>query len=50
MKGIREIIKKADMEIKWYITAKPYKYIAISLILNLFESLMLVWLILRLKV
>lgn len=38
------VIKKVE----WYITAKPYKYIAISMILNLFESLMLLWLFLRL--
>lgn len=44
MKGLRHMFAKVE----WYINTKPYKYIAISMVLNLFESLMLLWLFVRL--
>lgn len=35
-------------KLEWYINAKPYRYIAYSMILNAFESLMLIWITLQL--
>ena len=44
MRGIRDVLR----EVEWYISAKPYRYILYSLFLNLFESLILLGLFLRL--
>ena len=50
MRSIKTLVNvKIFTRLEWYITAKPYRYIMYSMVLNLFESLMLLWLFLRLK-
>ena len=49
MRNIKTLVSDKLTTLEWYINAKPYRYIVYSMILNLFESLMLIVLFLRLK-
>lgn len=35
-------------KLEWYVNAKPYRYIAYSMLLNAVESIMLFWIVIRL--
>ena len=48
MRNIKKWVNDEYKRFEWYVCAKPYRYIAISLLLNLFESLMLLLVFLRL--
>jgi hypothetical protein len=41
------LIKNAYRKMEWYVNAKPYRYILYSMIFNAFESIMLIWIALK---
>jgi hypothetical protein len=49
MRSIKTWVRNEVRRLEWYVCAKPYRYIMYSLVLNLLESVMLLWLFLRLR-
>jgi hypothetical protein len=41
------VIRDAYRKMEWYICAKPYRYILYSMIFNAFESIMLIWITIK---